>query len=205
MTARLLKGIFFVLRTGIPWHDLPERYGPCTMIYNRFDRWVRAGVWERLFETLAARWPHSLHLIDSSVIRAHQHAAGGKMEAAAKLAPAPGEAVRRSLLGTGLIDLVYKIDRPKAVPVSDIHAEGPGDLLGQGGIGVDRVNAAMSMTRAPAAGRHPCPYQAASWVSAALLHASQLSMSRAHRLASPVWFRDHAPARAFITAAWMKG
>jgi len=58
MIARLLKGIFFVLRTGIPWHDLPERYGPYTMIYNRFDRWARAGVWERLFETLAARSPH---------------------------------------------------------------------------------------------------------------------------------------------------
>ena len=75
---RVLNGIFFVLRTGIPWRDLPERYGPYTTVYNRFNRWARAGIWERLFEALAARSPHSLHLIDSSVIRAHQHAAGGK-------------------------------------------------------------------------------------------------------------------------------
>ena len=75
---RVLNGIFWTLRTGSPWRDLPDRYGPYTTIYNRFNRWARAGVWLRIFEALAARSPDSLHLIDSSIVRAHQHAAGGK-------------------------------------------------------------------------------------------------------------------------------
>jgi transposase len=75
---RVLNGIFYVLRTGSPWRDLPERYGPYTTVYNRFNRWARAGVWVRVFEALAAKSPSSMALIDSSIIRAHQHAAGGK-------------------------------------------------------------------------------------------------------------------------------
>ena len=61
-----------------PWRDLPERYGPYTTCYNRFNRWAKAGVWLHIFERLAEESPDSLHLIDSSIIRAHQHAAGGK-------------------------------------------------------------------------------------------------------------------------------
>ena len=75
---KVLNAIFYVLRTGMPWRDLPERYGPYTTVYNRFNRWARAGVWVRVFETLAAKSPGSMALIDSSIIRAHQHAAGGK-------------------------------------------------------------------------------------------------------------------------------
>src|ERR1051325_3055016 len=75
---RVLNGIFYVLRTGSPWRDLPERYGPHTTCYNRFNRWAKGGVWLRVFEALARASPQSLHLIDSSIIRAHQHAAGGK-------------------------------------------------------------------------------------------------------------------------------
>ena len=75
---RVLNGIFYTLRTGSPWRDLPERYGPYTTVYNRFNRWARAGVWVKVFESLAAKSPHSMALIDSSIIRAHQHAAGGK-------------------------------------------------------------------------------------------------------------------------------
>ena len=75
---RVLNGIFYVLRTGSPWRDLPERYGPYTTCYNRFNRWAKAGVWLRIFEALAQHSPQSMHLIDSSIVRAHQHAAGGK-------------------------------------------------------------------------------------------------------------------------------
>ena len=75
---KVLNGIFFVLRTGTPWRDLPERYGPYTTVYNRFNRWAKRGVWLRIFEALAAKSPQSMHLIDSSIVRAHQHAAGGK-------------------------------------------------------------------------------------------------------------------------------
>ena len=75
---RVINGIFYVLRTGSPWRDLPERYGPYTTVYNRYNRWAKAGVWLRIFEALAARSPQSMQLLDSSIIRAHQHAAGAK-------------------------------------------------------------------------------------------------------------------------------
>src|SRR5665213_27065 len=75
---RVLNGIFYVLRTGSPWRDLPERYGPYTTVYNRFNRWAKRGVWVRVFEALTAHSPPSMQFIDSSIIRAHQHAAGGK-------------------------------------------------------------------------------------------------------------------------------
>lgn len=75
---RVLNAIFYVLRTGSPWRDLPERYGPYTTAYNRYNRWAKAGVWLRVFEALAAASPQSMQLIDSSIVRAHQHAAGVK-------------------------------------------------------------------------------------------------------------------------------
>jgi transposase len=77
----VLNGIFYVLRTGSPWRDLPERYGPYATAYNRYNRWAKSGVWLRSFDALAERSPQSMALIDSSIIRAHQHAAGGKKEA----------------------------------------------------------------------------------------------------------------------------
>lgn len=63
----VLNGIFYVLRTGSPWRGPPERYGPYTTCYNRFDRWAKAGVWRRIFEALAQHSPQSMHLIDSSI------------------------------------------------------------------------------------------------------------------------------------------
>lgn len=75
---RVINGVFYALRTGSPWRDLPERYGPYTTVYNRYNRWAKAGGWWSIFETLAARSPQSMQMIDSSIIRAHQHAAGGK-------------------------------------------------------------------------------------------------------------------------------
>ena len=51
---RVLNGIFWVLRSGAPWRDLPVCYGPRTTCYNRFVRWRRAGVWDRIMDSLAA-------------------------------------------------------------------------------------------------------------------------------------------------------
>lgn len=82
---RVLNGIFYILRTGSPWRDLPERYGPYTTVYNRFNRWAKAGVWITVFNALAEQSPQSMAFIDSSIIRAHQHAAGGKK--GAKITP----------------------------------------------------------------------------------------------------------------------
>jgi transposase len=74
---RVLNGIYWRLRTGSPWADVPERYGPYTTCYNRFVRWRKAGVWDRLFEAVSRAYEGDLQMIDSSSIRVHQHAANG--------------------------------------------------------------------------------------------------------------------------------
>ena len=73
-----MNAIFYVLRTGMPWRDLPERYGPYTTAYNRFNRWSRRGIWKRIFDTLAAKSRDSLYLIDSTIVKAHRAASGAK-------------------------------------------------------------------------------------------------------------------------------
>ncbi len=78
---RVANGVFYALRTGAPWRDLPDRYGPYTTVYNRFNRWAKRGIWLNVFEELARRSPQSLQLIDSSIVRAHPHASGGKKRA----------------------------------------------------------------------------------------------------------------------------
>jgi transposase len=75
---RVLNGIFWRLRTGSPWADIPERYGPYTTCYNRFVRWRKAGVWDRLFAAVSRAYDGDLQMVDSSSIRVHQHAANVK-------------------------------------------------------------------------------------------------------------------------------
>ena len=75
---RVMNGIFWVLRTGAPWRDLPERYGPYTTAYNRFNRWRKAGVWDRLMDAVTKAHDGQDQMIDSSIVRVHQHASGVK-------------------------------------------------------------------------------------------------------------------------------
>jgi len=75
---RVLNGIFWRLRTGSPWADIPERYGPATTCYNRFVRWRKQGVWDRLFEAVSKACEGDLQMLDASSIRVHQHAANVK-------------------------------------------------------------------------------------------------------------------------------
>ena len=75
---RVLNGIFWVLRAGAPWRDLPERYGPYTTAYNRFNRWRKAGVWDHLMDAVTAAYDGKVQMIDSSSVRVHQQAAALK-------------------------------------------------------------------------------------------------------------------------------
>ena len=75
---RVLNGIFWTLRSGAPWRDLPERYGPYTTIYNRFNRWRKAGVWDRIMDAVTKTQDADVRMIDTSIVRVHQHAAGAK-------------------------------------------------------------------------------------------------------------------------------
>ena len=75
---KVMNAIFYVLRTGMPWRDLPERCGPYTTAYNRFNRWSRRGIWRKIFDKLAAKSRDSLHLIDSTIVKTHRAASGAK-------------------------------------------------------------------------------------------------------------------------------
>ena len=75
---KVIDGIFWVLRTGAPWRDLPERYGPYTTVYNRFNRWRKAGIWDRLMDAVVKSHDGKVQMIDSSIVRVHQHASGVK-------------------------------------------------------------------------------------------------------------------------------
>jgi len=75
---KIVNAIFYVLRTGMPWRDLPARYGPYTTAYNRFNRWSRRGIWKLVFDRLASKSHDSLYLIDSTVVKAHRAASGAK-------------------------------------------------------------------------------------------------------------------------------
>ena len=75
---RVLNGIFWRLRTGAPWADIPARYGPHTTRVNRFNRWRRAGHWARILGAVSEAYDGDIQMIDSSSIRVHQHAANGQ-------------------------------------------------------------------------------------------------------------------------------
>jgi len=66
---RTLNGIFWVLRSGAPWRDLPESFGPHITCYNRFVRWRRAGAWDQIMDVLATAHDAAVQMIDTSVVR----------------------------------------------------------------------------------------------------------------------------------------
>ncbi len=75
---RVLSGILWRFRTGSPWTEVPERYGPPSTCYNRFVHWRKAGVWDRLLEAVSKAYDGDIVMIDSTCVRVHQHAATGK-------------------------------------------------------------------------------------------------------------------------------
>jgi len=72
---RVLNGIFWVLRSGAPWRDLPDCYGPYTTCYNRFIRWRKAGIWDDILDAVTDARDADVQMLDTSIIRVHQHAA----------------------------------------------------------------------------------------------------------------------------------
>jgi transposase len=82
---RALDGVFWIARTGSAWRDLPDEFGKWSSVYRQFRRWTLAGLWEAILEALnegAASAPDNppdrLQMIDSTIVRAHQHAAGAR-------------------------------------------------------------------------------------------------------------------------------
>ena len=77
-----VEAVLYRYRAGIPWRDLPERFGNWSVVHTRFSRWAANGVWINVFEHLAADADNEYAMIDSTIVRAHQHSAGAKKKTA---------------------------------------------------------------------------------------------------------------------------
>ena len=77
-----VEAVLYRYRAGIPWRDLPERFGNWSVVHTRFSRWAVSGVWLNVFKHLATDADNEYAMIDSTVVRAHQHSAGAKKKMA---------------------------------------------------------------------------------------------------------------------------
>ncbi len=73
-----VEGVLWIVRTGSPWRDLPEAFGEWNSVFRRFSRWSAKGVWHRIFAAMSDDPDFEYLIVDSTIIRAHQHAAGAK-------------------------------------------------------------------------------------------------------------------------------
>jgi putative transposase len=73
-----VEGVLWIVRTGAPWRDLPEIFGGWNSVFRRFSRWSKKGIWHRIFEAMADDPDFEYLIVDSTIIRAHQHSAGAK-------------------------------------------------------------------------------------------------------------------------------
>ena len=92
-----LEAVLWIARTGAPWRDLPERFGESNSVFQRFNRWAKKGVWQRVFDALQdpdLEWV----MLDATIIRAHIHAAGARKKAGLRnLAGRVADSGRRSM------------------------------------------------------------------------------------------------------------
>ncbi len=86
-----VDAVVWIAKTGAPWRDLPERFGHWDTVYKRFNRWAKSGRWQAIFEALSIDVDPTLLMMDSTIVRAHQHAAGALKKGEAKHWVAPEE------------------------------------------------------------------------------------------------------------------
>lgn len=77
-TRFILNGVIWILRTGAPWRDLPEEFGPWQTVYKRFNAWSKSKVWGTILDELCSEADLESIMLDGSYVRAHQHAAGAR-------------------------------------------------------------------------------------------------------------------------------
>lgn len=81
---RFVEAVLWIARVGAPWRDLPKEFGPWNTAYQRFARWSEKGVWHRVFAELAKDADFEEVFMDSTIVRAHQHAAGAPKKTASR-------------------------------------------------------------------------------------------------------------------------
>jgi transposase len=91
-----VEAVLFRAKTGVPWRDLPERFGPWKSVYNRFTNWAKKGHWATIFREMQLEVDETGSIVDGSVVRAHQDASGGKGGSDAMLWAALEEVFRPS-------------------------------------------------------------------------------------------------------------
>jgi transposase len=131
---RVISGIVHVLKSGCRWCDCPEAYGPPTTVYNRFVRWARRGIWENLFRQLAANGRSAdTQMIDSTHVKAHRSAAGGKGGSRNRLLAARAEgATRRSTHSQILKDAHrHSVDRRSSARLPGRRTPDPQGKVGE--------------------------------------------------------------------------
>ena len=79
---RFVEAVLYRYRAGMPWRDLPARFGDFRVAHTRFSRWAKRGVWKKVFQHLAEDADNEYAMIDSSIVRAHQHSAGARKKGA---------------------------------------------------------------------------------------------------------------------------
>jgi transposase len=79
-----VEAVLYRFRTGCPWRDLPERFGHWKIVHQRFSRWAKSGVFERIFKLLSNDPDNEYMMIDATIVRAHQHSAGARKKTARK-------------------------------------------------------------------------------------------------------------------------
>ena len=79
-----VEAVLYRFRTGCPWRDLPERFGDWKTVHQRFSRWAKSGVFERIFKLLGSDHDNEYMMIDATIVRAHQHSAGARKKTARK-------------------------------------------------------------------------------------------------------------------------
>ena len=77
----MVNAMLWIVRTGAPWRDLPERFGPWQSVYTRFARWQKRGMWKHIFDELAREQDAETYMIDATIVRAHQDSAGAQKKA----------------------------------------------------------------------------------------------------------------------------
>jgi transposase len=95
---RFINAVLWKVKTGVPWRDIPSRYGKWKTIYSRLRRWAKAGHFQVIFEALQVEVDDNWNSLDGTYIRVHQHAAGGKGGASnSALEKAAGDILRKSM------------------------------------------------------------------------------------------------------------